>query len=72
MQSPTPIHCRTMKLTDARKIVAMLTSGTAIYFVANFYLWSLHQSQLELFVEAVPLGAIFCVGFFWYLIRTTK
>jgi hypothetical protein len=46
--------------------------ATTIYLAINFYLWSLHQSPLALFLETVPLGVAFCVAFFWYLIRTSE
>jgi hypothetical protein len=48
----------------------LLLIATAIYVGLNMYLWSLHQSQGWLFIETVPLGIAYCLGFYWYLIRS--
>ena len=41
-----------------------LILATAIFVGANFYLWSLHPTELQLLAISVPLGTAFFVGFF--------
>jgi hypothetical protein len=48
-----------------------LIVGTVIYGGANFYLWSLHQSQPILLLQAAPLGIAYFLAFFWYVMRTS-
>src|SRR6266568_4749248 len=52
--------------------LSLILIGTTIYIVINLYLWSLRQSPLELFLETAPLAIGFCVGFFWWLIRSAN
>lgn len=48
-----------------------LIFGSLIYFALNLYLWTLQQGQLTLLLQSAPLGIIYFLAFFWYVMRTS-
>lgn len=46
-----------------------LILATAIFVGANFYLWSLHPTELQLLAISVPLGTAYFVAFFRTITR---
>jgi hypothetical protein len=47
-----------------------LIIGFVCFFAINLYLWSLPISQQTLFAMAAPLGIVYFIAFFWYVVRT--
>lgn len=45
---------------------------TAIWVACNFYLWSLKQDQLILFIESLGMSAIAFPAIYWYVTRRSK
>ncbi len=45
---------------------------TAIWVACNFYLWSLKQDQLILFMESLGMSAIAFPAIYWYVTRRSK
>jgi hypothetical protein len=42
---------------------------TTIFILGNFYLWSLKQHPMVLFLETLPLGVLFMLWFLWFITR---
>lgn len=45
---------------------------TLVWVACNFYLWSLKQDQLILFLESLGMSAIAYPAIYWYVTRPTK
>jgi uncharacterized membrane protein len=56
---------------SARMVQIPLVISTAIYVAVNLYLWTLHQSQIVLLLQSAPLGLVYFLAFFWYVMRTS-
>jgi hypothetical protein len=48
-----------------------LIIGSAAYFAANLFLWSLPISHESLAAIAAPLGILYFAAFMWYVLRTS-
>ena len=44
-------------------------AATALWIAANFYLWSLKQTQLTLFLQSLVLAAVSAPALWWYVTR---
>jgi hypothetical protein len=43
--------------------------ATAVFVALNLYLWTLRQSQGELFALAAPAGIVYFAALLWYVSR---
>jgi hypothetical protein len=50
----------------------LAVAATAVWVAANFYLWSLKQAQLTLFLQSLALAAVSAPALWWYVTRKTK
>jgi len=51
---------------------APMLAAVAIWVAANFYLWSMKQSQVTLLLESLGMAAIAYPALYWYVTRRPK
>lgn len=66
--------CRVILLLYAVQVPHILITIilTLAWVACNFYLWSLKQDQLILFLESLGMSAIAFPALYWYVTRRTK